>query len=94
MLDRERLVLPGGVKHEVLGLGVVFSPLDPIRTLFWSAVVNGVISAPIMAAMMWVATRPGAMGRYRASRMEALFGWTATIVMALVVAAMGVLAVT
>ena len=78
----------------VLALGVVFSPLDPIRTLFWSAVVNGVISAPIMAAMMWVATRRGAMGRYRASRMEALFGWTATLVMALAVMAMGVLAFT
>jgi hypothetical protein len=45
-----------------------------------------------MAAMMWVATRPAAMGPYRASRMEALFGWTATIVMAMAVAAMGVLA--
>jgi Mn2+/Fe2+ NRAMP family transporter len=72
----------------IVGLGVLFSPLDPIRALFWSAVINGVISVPIMAAMMLIAMRRQQMGRYVASRGEALFGWTATGVMALAVAAM------
>lgn len=72
----------------LLALLVVFSPLDPIRALFWSAVLNGVISVPIMAAMMIVATRPHEMGRYVATPGQIVFGWTATVVMAASVAGM------
>src|SRR5581483_2022093 len=46
----------------VLGLAVDYSGLDPIRALFWSAVINGVIAAPIMAATMVVAGRRKVMG--------------------------------
>lgn len=72
----------------LLAIGVVFSPLDPIRTLFWSAVLNGVISVPIMAAMMVVVSRREEMGRYVAPTSQRIVGWTATGVMALAVAAM------
>ena len=72
----------------VLALAVVFSPLDPIKALFWSAVLNGVISMPIMAAMMIVGSRRHEMGRYVASPVQLVFGWLATAVMALSVAAM------
>ena len=65
-----------------LGLIVVFSPLDPIKALFWSAVLNGVISVPIMAAMMVVASSKNPMGEFTATFGQRLFGWTATGVMA------------
>jgi len=74
----------------VIALGVVFSPLDPIKALFWSAVVNGVISVPIMAAMMMVASRRKQMGRFVATPPQRLFGWAATLVMAVAVVAMAV----
>jgi Mn2+/Fe2+ NRAMP family transporter len=74
----------------VLALGVVFSPLDPIKALFWSAVVNGVISVPIMAAMMVVASRRNQMGVFVATPLQALFGWAATLVMGIAVIAMAV----
>ena len=38
----------------LIGLGIDWSPIDPIKALFWSAVINGVIAVPIMAAMMVV----------------------------------------
>jgi NRAMP (natural resistance-associated macrophage protein)-like metal ion transporter len=72
----------------LLALGVVFSPLDPIKALFWSAVLNGVISVPIMAAMMIVGSRRHEMGRFVASIGQVVFGWAATLVMALAVIAM------
>jgi NRAMP (natural resistance-associated macrophage protein)-like metal ion transporter len=72
----------------VLALAVVFSPLDPIRALFWSAVLNGVASVPIMAAMMIVGGRRAEMGRYVATTPQAVFGWAATGAMALAVLAM------
>ena len=48
----------------VLGIAVDFSPLDPIKALIWSAVVNGVIVVPIMVAMMIVASRRKIMGDF------------------------------
>lgn len=62
----------------MLGVAVVFSPIDPIRALFWAAVANGLCAVPIMAAMMVVASRPHEMGRYVAPVVERLLGWIAT----------------
>ena len=72
----------------LLALLVVFSPLDPIKALFWSAVLNGVISVPIMAATMVLASRRHEMGRFVASPGLRLAGWTATAVMAVAVIGM------
>jgi NRAMP (natural resistance-associated macrophage protein)-like metal ion transporter len=72
----------------ILALGVVFSPLDPIKALFWSAVINGVISVPIMAAMMIVGSRRREMGPFVATLGQRVFGWAATAAMAVAVAAM------
>lgn len=69
-------------------LGIIFSPLDPIKALFWSAVVNGVIAVPILAATMVLATRRDAMGRFVATLPQRVLGWAATVVMGLAVAAM------
>lgn len=72
----------------LLGVAIDFSPLDPIRALVWSAVINGVVAVPIIAAMMWVVSRRDQMGRFRAHGALRLLGWTATGVMALAVLAM------
>ena len=65
----------------VIALGIIFSPLDPIKALFWSAVLNGVISVPILGAIMVLASRRDEMGRFIAPPWQRLLGWTATIVM-------------
>jgi Mn2+/Fe2+ NRAMP family transporter len=57
--------------------------VDPMRALFWSAVLNGLAAAPLMIAMMIVVSRHQVMGRFTASRPLLLLGWTATAVMAL-----------
>jgi NRAMP (natural resistance-associated macrophage protein)-like metal ion transporter len=72
----------------LLALGVVFSPLDPIKALFWSAVINGVVAVPVMAAMMLVGSQRREMGRFVASAAQRVFGWAATAVMAVAVIAM------
>ncbi len=66
----------------LLGIGIGFSPLDPMRALFWSAVINGFVAVPIMAAMMWLAGRRDQMGRYKVSPFIQFFGWSATALMA------------
>jgi len=72
----------------VVGVGLNFTSLPPVRALIWSAVINGVISVPIMAVMMLMAVRPEIMGRFTIKRELRLLGWLATAIMALAVAAM------
>lgn len=64
-----------------LGLAVDYFGLDPMKALFWSAVINGVVSVPIMVAMMILVARKQEMGAFRATRFQLLFGWAATAVM-------------
>ncbi|WP_301101161.1 divalent metal cation transporter [Propionivibrio sp.] len=45
-----------------LGVALNFTPIDPIKALFWSAVINDVISVPIMVVMMLMAVRADIMG--------------------------------
>jgi NRAMP (natural resistance-associated macrophage protein)-like metal ion transporter len=74
----------------LLGLALTWSGVDPIKALFWSAVVNGVISVPILAAMMVVARRRAQMGQFISGPALTVLGWIATVVMAGAVAAMAV----
>lgn len=66
----------------VVAIAVLFSPLDPIKALFWSAVLNGIIAVPIMAAMMLLASRRDEMGVFVATPLQRVLGWAATTVMA------------
>jgi NRAMP (natural resistance-associated macrophage protein)-like metal ion transporter len=66
----------------VLGLGIDYSGLDPIKALYWSAVLNGVIAVPMMAALMVVAGSRRKMGDFRAGWVLGGLGWLSTAVMA------------
>jgi NRAMP (natural resistance-associated macrophage protein)-like metal ion transporter len=72
------------------GIGTLMSvfELDPIKALVWSAIVNGVISVPIMVAMMWIGQSSRVMGDLTISSLHRLLGWAATAMMALAVAVM------
>ncbi|PSC05069.1 iron transporter [Alsobacter soli] len=72
----------------LIGAVIGLSPLDPIKMLFWSAVINGVVAAPVMAVMMRIASSRKAMGPAVAGPALRVGGWAATAVMALVVVAM------
>jgi Mn2+/Fe2+ NRAMP family transporter len=74
------------------GLVVDFAPVDPIRALFWSAVINGVIAVPIMAVMMVLGSRRDLMGAYVIGRRLRALGWLSTLVMFAAVVAMVVTA--
>jgi len=66
----------------LLGLGIDWSPIDPIKALYWSAVLNGVIAVPMMAALMIVATNRRKMGQFRAGWVLGGLGWLTTAIMA------------
>ena len=73
----------------VLGALVIqYSPINPMKALFWSAVINGVVAVPLMIAILILASRTSVMGSYVASKRILFIGWFATILMALAVAVM------
>jgi Mn2+/Fe2+ NRAMP family transporter len=66
----------------VLGLAIDYSGFDPMKALFWIAVVNGVIAVPLMVAMMVVVGSRKLMGQFTAGIGLAGLGWLSTAVMA------------
>ena len=72
----------------VIGLSLGFTSIDPIKALFWSAVINGVASVPIMVLVMKMASNPDVMGTFRISGTLRVVGWLATVVMAAAVVGM------
>jgi NRAMP (natural resistance-associated macrophage protein)-like metal ion transporter len=66
----------------ITGLALNYIGIDPIKALYWAAVVNGVLAAPLMIVMMLIATNRKAMGTLAISGRLVVGGWIATAVMA------------
>jgi len=66
----------------LIGLGMnFFTSIDPVKALFWSAVINGVVAPPVMLVMMLMSTNPKVMGKFTISKYLKIGGWLATSVM-------------
>ncbi len=65
----------------LVGATLNFTPLDPIKALFWSAVINGVAAVPIMIVIMLMGSRRQIMGQFTLTRPLTALGWLATAVM-------------
>jgi Mn2+/Fe2+ NRAMP family transporter len=66
----------------LVGLSLNFIGLNPIRALFWSAVINGVVSVPLMVVTMRMAANQKVMGKFTLPPYLRVMGWIATAVMA------------
>lgn len=66
----------------LVGIAFNFTGVDPIRALYWSAVINGVIAVPIMAVMMLMAAQPRVMGEMTIPLPLRIAGWISVAVMA------------
>jgi Mn2+/Fe2+ NRAMP family transporter len=65
----------------VMGLVLNFIHVDPVRALFWAAVLNGVTAAPLMAVIMLLASNRKVAGKFVVPPYFAIVGWCATIIM-------------
>ena len=66
----------------MLGVSLQYVGIDPVRALYWAAVVNGVLAAPLMVMMMLIVRNPRAMGRLTLGPRATITGWFATLLMA------------
>lgn len=76
------------VTATAVGALMNFTPIDPIRALVVAAIINGVVSVPVMAVMMLVSTRKSVMNVFTVGGALLWLGWLATAVMAAAVGAM------
>jgi Mn2+/Fe2+ NRAMP family transporter len=65
------------------GLFIQYSPISPMKALFWSAVINGVVAVPLMIVIIVLVSKKTVMGNFTASRPIVILGWIATAVMGL-----------
>jgi len=72
----------------LVGIGINFVGIDPIKALFWSAVLNGVVAVPLMAVIMLMAMQPKVMGDFTLPRPLWALGWLSTLTMGVAVAIM------
>jgi len=72
----------------VIGIGINFVNIDPIKALFWTAVINGVVAVPLMVVMMVMTMQPKIMGPFTLPRPLWALGWLSTAAMAVAVATM------
>ncbi len=71
-----------------VGVGLNFTTIDPVKALYWSAVLNGVTAVPVMIVMMHLSMRSDIMARFILPLPLRVLGWVATIVMTVAVVAM------
>ncbi len=65
----------------LIGISLDFLGMDPIRALFWSAVINGIVAVPLMVMLMIVSENARIVGKFRLPPHLRIIGWSATIVM-------------
>ena len=63
------------------GLIIQYSPISPMKALFWSAVINGIVAVPLMVVIILLVSKKSVMGAFGAGRPLIVLGWIATAVM-------------
>ena len=71
-----------------LGMGITLTPLDPIKALYWSAVINGVVAVPVMSVMMIITAQRKIMKKFIIVGWLRWLGWASTAAMAVSVVGM------
>jgi Mn2+/Fe2+ NRAMP family transporter len=78
---RARAFYTAIVSATALAVALNFTSIDPMRALYWSAVINGSIAVPLLAALMYLGTNTGVMGQLRLPAGLRVLGWAAAAAM-------------
>ena len=63
------------------GLAMNFLGIDPIKALFATAVINGLVAPPLLILITLLGSDRKVMGEHTSGRLSKTFGWLATAVM-------------
>jgi NRAMP (natural resistance-associated macrophage protein)-like metal ion transporter len=59
----------------IVGIALPFTGLNPIRALYWAAVLNGIVSIPLIYLVIRIANNAKVMGKWRNSRLANAWSW-------------------
>jgi Mn2+/Fe2+ NRAMP family transporter len=59
-----------------------FLGINPMKALFWTAVINGVVAVPVLVVMMRMAGSSKVMGAFAVGKRLKVLGWVTTLIMA------------
>jgi Mn2+/Fe2+ NRAMP family transporter len=65
----------------LIGFLIQFTPIPPMKALFWAAVINGVVAVPLMVVVILLASRKSVMGKFTAAPWVRAIGWIAVALM-------------
>jgi NRAMP (natural resistance-associated macrophage protein)-like metal ion transporter len=74
----------------LIGIGLNMTPINPIKALYWSAVVNGIVAVPVMIITMVMVANRKVMGEFMVHGWLNWLGWASTVAMGLCVVGMAV----
>jgi len=66
----------------LIAWGIQYSPIAPMKALFWSAVINGIVAVPLMTIIILLASKASIMASFRTDRFTVVLAWIATGIMA------------
>jgi len=72
----------------LVGVGIDFLGINPIKALFWTAVINGVVAPPLLVVVMLVANNKRVMGDRTNGHFTNMIGWLAALIMSAAAIAM------
>jgi Mn2+/Fe2+ NRAMP family transporter len=72
----------------LIGVGLNFTPINPIKALYWSAVINGIVAVPVMVILMQMTAERRIMGEFTVKGPLRILGWLSTVAMAACVTGM------
>lgn len=75
----------------LIGMALQYTPINPMRALFWSAVINGVVAVPLLIVITLLASSKSVMGPYRVGPIIQTLGWLTTAIMGFAALAMWLL---
>lgn len=65
----------------LVSIGIQYSPINPIKALFYSAVINGIVAVPLIAMIIILVSRKSVMGAYKVGPTLIVLGWITTALM-------------
>lgn len=65
----------------LIGVAMCFARVDPIRALYYAAVLNGLVSVPLIFLIIRIAGNAGVMGKWRSSVVAKGWAWFAFLLM-------------
>jgi Mn2+/Fe2+ NRAMP family transporter len=65
----------------ILGMLVNFTGINPVRALFWTAVINGILAPPMLVLILMVSNNAKVMGKRVNGRLLNTLGWFTAAVM-------------